>query len=383
MTRVVHLISGLMYGGGQKVALDLVDGLQASGAIEAELWLLGCRYEALRERARFVARYEGDYSSPVTLVAAAGRVRAQLAASKVDIVHSHGWDADMIAFLATLGRREARVIHLHVTPSWISSTRPQHQVRRLMTGALFTGDRTRVLTVADAVRTHWARSFPNLAADAHVVYNSANTLRFQPAPQAPDSDPPILTLGVACRLAPQKGLSVLLHALARLAKDGRTSIKARIAGEGPERETLCRIAHELQIDGAVEFLGHVGNVETFYQSLDALVLPAISDEGMPLTILEAMATGLPIITSDIGGAKEVVRDGIDGIVVPPNAPEALAAALLELRDNPTRRRDMGQSALERVRSQFSPMSQIDALAGIYGQVMQRPFKSRQSQRRFA
>lgn len=370
MTRVIHVISGLMYGGGQKVALDLLDGFTLRGA-DARLWLLGCRHDVLRERAEHVVRYDGAYSSPATLIAAARRVRALLAASAIDIVHSHGWDADTIAFLATLGRPEARVVHLHVTPTWIFSARPQHQARRLVTGAVFAGDRTRVLAVANAVRAHWARSFPTLAAGARVVYNAADTLRFCPTPTAPIINRDTLTLGVACRLAPQKGLGVLLHALASLSENTSTPIALKIAGEGPEREALSHIAHELKLDGVVQFLGHVDAVETFYRSLDVLVLPAVSDEGMPLTILEAMATGLPIVTSEIGGAKEVIRDGVDGLIVPPNEPEALAAALVELRDNPARRRQMGRNALLRVQSEFSPRAQVEAVAEIYAQLMQR------------
>jgi glycosyltransferase involved in cell wall biosynthesis len=113
----------------------------------------------------------------------------------------------------------------------------------------------------------------------------------------------------------------------------------------------------------------------FYQTLDIFVLPAVSDEGLPLAILEAMASGLPIVATDVGGTREAVRDGVDGFVVPPNAPDALSAALSTLVDDPTSRIEMGRRALARARSKFSPPHQINAVAASYQALIDRGWQS--------
>lgn len=372
MTRVVHLISGRMYGGGQKVALDLLDGLAMTGQVDAQLWLLGCRYDSLRDRATFIADYDGDYSSLSTLFSAARRVRAQLAKSEIDIVHSHGWDADAVAFLATFGRRqEARIVHLHVTPAWIFSKSLHHAARRLLTAGVLSGQRTRVLAVARAVLKHWSLVF-DLGRNGQVIYNSVDSQRFHPpsSTTSADGDPGGLRFGVACRLAPQKGLEVLMRAFAQTLGGIGGPCTLWIAGEGPEREKLVQLANDLGIVHAVTFLGHISEVDQFYRTLDVLILPAVSDEGMPLAILEAMASGLATITTDVGGSGEAIRDGIDGIIVPPKDAESLSAAMTGLLASPERRRTMGNSALQRARSEFSSRSQIEAVAAAYATLQQ-------------
>jgi glycosyltransferase involved in cell wall biosynthesis len=365
LIRVVHLISGQMYGGGQKVALDLVEGLRTSRGANSELWLMGCRHGSLRERADFIANYDGNYSSPATLLRSACNVRGRLLSSSVDIVHSHGWDADAVAYLATLGRREMRVVHLHVTPAWIHSAHIRHGARRLLTHRIFAGKSVQVVAVASAVREHWTQVFDRLEDRTQVIYNAADAKRFRPAHLPPDSTGAAMTFGVACRLTPQKGLSVLIQALADASQRSSRIMHLKIAGEGPELDALQRLAHNLGIAHLVTFVGHIAEVDQFYQTLDALVLTAVSDEGMPLTILEAMASGLPVVTSDVGGSSEAVRDGIDGFVVRPNSPTAISDAMIELAAQPALRLSMGRSALERARSHFSLEAQIDAVAKVY------------------
>jgi glycosyltransferase involved in cell wall biosynthesis len=286
-------------------------------------------------------------------------------------VHSHGWDADIVAFLATLHRRESRVVHLHVTPDWIVSSEPQHRVRRLMSNLMFSGSRLKVLTVASAVRDHWAQSFPNLANQADVVHNSVDVSVFRPAPHRSREQGSTLTLGVACRLSPQKGLRGLLRALPDVIQKSPTPVVLKVAGDGPDRPELERLTRELGLRRHVEFLGHISDVSAFYRLLDVFALPAVSDEGLPLAVLEAMASGLPIVATDVGGTREAVRDGVDGFVVPPGVPEALAVALSTLAEQPNRAQEMGQSALTRVRSTFSPRSQVNAVAKSYSSLVRR------------
>jgi glycosyltransferase involved in cell wall biosynthesis len=178
-----------------------------------------------------------------------------------------------------------------------------------------------------------------------------------------------LVIGTLCRLdEPKKGVRVLLQAAAELEKQG-IRVALRIAGEGHSRTMLERAARDLQLDDC-RFLGFVDDAAAFYATLDVFVLPSFS-EGFPLVNLEAMAAGIPVVTTDVGGAAEAVLDNECGYVVPPGDPEALAAALRRLAADPGRRRTFGAAGALRVRQQFSLSVMFSRLLAVYAEVQPR------------
>jgi glycosyltransferase involved in cell wall biosynthesis len=143
------------------------------------------------------------------------------------------------------------------------------------------------------------------------------------------------TLAFAGRLGPQKALGVALEAVAAV-----PGVSLAIAGDGPDRGALERRAQELGVDGRTRFLGSVSRdvVLRLFRAADATVLSS-SWENLPHTVLEALAVGSPVIATAVGGVPEVVRDGENGLLVPPSDPGALAAAIRRLLDdNPLRTR---------------------------------------------
>jgi glycosyltransferase involved in cell wall biosynthesis len=130
-------------------------------------------------------------------------------------------------------------------------------------------------------------------------------------------------LAFAGRLGPQKAVGVLLAALSDL-----PDVALVVAGDGPERSALERRAGELALEGRVRFLGSVprGTVLRLFRAADVSVLPS-AWENFPHTVVEALAVGCPVIATAVGGVPEVVRDGVNGLLVPPNDPGALRAAL--------------------------------------------------------
>ncbi len=142
-------------------------------------------------------------------------------------------------------------------------------------------------------------------------------------------------LAFAGRLGPQKAVGVLLDALASV-----HDVTLAIAGEGPERAALERRAGELGLEGRVHFLGGVPRerVLRLFAAADASVLSS-AWENFPHTVVESLAVGCPVIATAVGGVPEVVRDGVNGLLVPPGDPEALRAAIERLfADNELRRR---------------------------------------------
>lgn len=134
----------------------------------------------------------------------------------------------------------------------------------------------------------------------------------------------------AGRLTAQKNHHQLLVAFARLLEQGR-DVEMHIAGEGPLERELKDLAEELGITARVEFLGLQLNIDERMRAADAFVLASLW-EGMPNVIMEAMATGVPVVATDVGGVGELITDGETGLLVEPGTPEALARGMARLMD---------------------------------------------------
>jgi len=168
---------------------------------------------------------------------------------------------------------------------------------------------------------------------------------------APFAGPPskreTFTLGFIGYLGKHKGLHVLLRALTLVAEPG---IRLFVAGSGEERENLETLCRELGLDRLVTFLGRIDNaaIAALYAKIDALVLPSVWPENSPVTITEAMASGIPVIASDIGGIGELVQEGVTGLLVPAQDAQALADGIGRLRGDPNLRAAMGRNARAQV-----------------------------------
>lgn len=134
----------------------------------------------------------------------------------------------------------------------------------------------------------------------------------------------------AARLSPEKGLEFLIHAVKALRDQGH-ELELRLAGDGPRREELARLADELKLSDRVHFLGFLGEDEIIreLQDCDLFVLPSFV-EGLPVSAMEAMAIGVPVIATNIAGTSELVEDGITGLLVRPSDSDALTDAIARM-----------------------------------------------------
>jgi glycosyltransferase involved in cell wall biosynthesis len=176
-----------------------------------------------------------------------------------------------------------------------------------------------------------------------------------------------IVLGVAGRLVPIKGVGCLLRALATL-RHPFTHVQLEIAGAGPEEEALRHEAAALGVGDSVTFLGWQRDVWPLVGRWDVFVQPSL-DEGFGMAALEAMAAGLPVVGTSVGGLPELIDDGRTGYVVPPSDATALAGRLRELLVDPERRREMGTAGRRRVRERFSAERMAGDIGGIYDQLL--------------
>jgi glycosyltransferase involved in cell wall biosynthesis len=171
----------------------------------------------------------------------------------------------------------------------------------------------------------------------------------------------------AGRLSPEKGHSYLIEAVAELVKHKIDAIFA-FCGDGVCRDDLIAFAERKGVAGICRFLGFRHDLKDIFHAMDLLVLPSLT-EGLPCVILEAFACGRPVVATAVGGVPEVVRDGANGILVPPRRPDLLAEAILRCLRNPEESRRMGLRGREIVTEEFNVEKQNRRLEAIYDEVL--------------
>jgi glycosyltransferase involved in cell wall biosynthesis len=160
-----------------------------------------------------------------------------------------------------------------------------------------------------------------------------------------------------------KDQAALVSAASRLVSAG-CRLRVVIAGEGPLREQLEQQIASLGLGQVVQLLGHRGDLESVLAALDVYVLCSRS-EGMPNTILEAMASGVAVVSTHVGGADELVEHGRTGLLVPAGRADLLAEAIGELIADPDRRREMGAAGRARAHDTFSLAMMVRAYEMLY------------------
>ncbi len=170
-------------------------------------------------------------------------------------------------------------------------------------------------------------------------------------------------LGTAGRLVRLKGFSYLLQAFAILRRS-RTDIKLEIAGCGPELEKLKLEAKDLGLDNSVHFLGWQDDLKPALSRWFAFALPSV-EEGFGIAVLEAMAAGLPVVASAVGGLPELVIHGKTGLLVPPAQPAALAKAISDLLANHETALAMGIAGRVRAQQEFSEEAMVSTISDLY------------------
>lgn len=174
--------------------------------------------------------------------------------------------------------------------------------------------------------------------------------RFRPAERpARDRAARILNVG---RLVPVKGQAVLLHAMAPLVARG-LDVELTIVGRGPQEDELRRLVEELGLGGRVRLAGAIGQDEIvdYFERADIFAVPSFA-EGLPVVIMEALATALPVVSTAIMGIPELVRDGRTGVLVAPGDAGALADGLARLIEDPQERLRLGEAGREAVLAEF-------------------------------
>ncbi len=195
------------------------------------------------------------------------------------------------------------------------------------------------------------------------IWNGVDLSRFNHR-RVNHNDPVAITVA---RLSPEKDIATMLRATAIVVKH-QPMFRLIIVGDGPERANLHGLANRLGISESVDFLGERNDVPELL-SKAAFFVCSSRTEGVSLTLLEAMATELPVVATDVGGNPEVVIDGETGLLVPANDPETLAESMFSLLETPASWDPFGFAGRERVQEHFCIRSMVSQYEELYSELL--------------
>jgi glycosyltransferase involved in cell wall biosynthesis len=356
--RVVTLVDGIgAYGGGERLAREIAIRLDQQ---RFEVVFCVSRPVPAAELAAGREEIEGaGVRLDVLGRSSRGDLRTWLRAATayrrwgVDVLHSHKFGSNVWGALLK-GRMGSPhfVAHEH---TWSFQGSPERKfldrqliARRADAFVAVSGpDRERMIEL-EGIPAAKVRLIPNGIPDPLPSQRSRGLRAELGIP----AETPLL--GAVATLRPQKALDVLIRAVAVLRPEFPT-VQALIAGgdaDRVERARLEQVAVEAGVLDAVRLLGERDDVPDLLEALDVAVLSS-DFEGSPLSVMEYMEAGLPVVATRVGGVPDVVEDGVTGTLVEPQDPPALALAVAELLRDPTRARAMGEAGRERRRRLFS------------------------------
>jgi glycosyltransferase involved in cell wall biosynthesis len=335
----LHIDPERQWGGGEAQVLGLLDYLAGKGHQnvllthpQGKLWE---RCQGLNVRTLpFVARNDID-------VRPIWRLRQLIRRHRYDIVHLHTKRA-------------------HALSMWLPRSQrvPKYVVTRRMDYPELNNRYTRWLynRCVDGVVVI-SRPIFQLLIDAGVdrrkirlIHSGIDVARFTARIYPRRSAPPPV-VGCLAVLEERKGHRFLLEAVALLKARG-VKLRCVLAGDGPERPLLEKMAARLGLEGEVKFSGFIADTPAFLADIDVFVLPSLY-EGLGVAAIEAMAAGKAVVASGVGGLTELIEDGATGLLTPPRDVDALSAAIAKLVENPALACALGQRASAHVREHFA------------------------------
>jgi glycosyltransferase involved in cell wall biosynthesis len=358
--RILHTESSLGWGGQEIRVLTEARGVAARGHEVA--------IAAPRE-ARIFAAAPGYGIEAIELPIARkslGGLRAMarlLRSRRFDLVNTHSSTDSWLAALACAPSRTAPPI---VRTRHISAP----LTRNFATRWLYRGATARIVTTGERLREQVIAETGVDGSRVVSIPTGIDVRRFSPGPAREARaalglpvDAPIV--GIVATLRGWKGHSYLFEAFARLG-DARAHLLA--VGDGPQRDNLGELARRLGIESRVHFPGNQADVVPWLRAMDVFCLPSWANEGVPQALMQAMACGLPVVSTPVGSIAEIVTAGETGLLVPPQDEGALRQALAVLLADAALRARLGARGREVAVERFGDERMVERMLAVFGEV---------------
>lgn len=286
------------------------------------------------------------------------KVAKILQQEKIDIIHARSRVPALIAFLASrrTGTNFVTTAHGYYSENLAS---------RVMGWGKY------VIVSSQAIAQHMVEDFGVPSERIRLIPRGADltSFKFRNRPELRNKKRDSFTIGVIGRLTPIKGHKYFLEALAKVVRV-LPRAKALIVGDGKAnfKEELKMLTRRLSLDKFVEFLGQDNNMASVYSQLDVLVLPTVTEEAFGRVIIEAGASGVPVIATKVGGVVDIIEDGVNGILVAPKDASSIASAIIRIFKQPELAKELTLAARKRVEEKFSLQQMAQRTIKVYKEV---------------
>ncbi|MBL7157118.1 MAG: glycosyltransferase family 4 protein [Candidatus Omnitrophica bacterium] len=280
--------------------------------------------------------------------------------NKIDLVHAQTRVTQVAAYLLS---RLSKVAYVSTCHGFFKNTR----IGRKIFGSW--GDY--VIAISDAVKDHLVKDLNVKKDKVFLIYNGVDTRAF--SGRVGDEEKNILRhslgfekspiIGSVSRLSPVKGLRHLFFAMKDILRE-IPEARLLLVGEGPSKEYLMELAKNLDIENSVFFALSTTNTQRFLSIIDVFVFYSL-EEGLGLSLLEALASGKPCVASSIGGVSSIIEDGVTGILVPPKDTHALKEAVIKILKDKKLSHSLAEKGRRLVKNKFSLDQMLERVVEVY------------------
>ncbi|NQT32164.1 MAG: glycosyltransferase [Candidatus Omnitrophica bacterium] len=366
--KVIHMVEDLEVGGMESIVLAIACGIDRD-KYDPEVW-------CVHKRGGFLEKLEAAGIKVVDMginscynPKGIMKLSSSLKEARPDIVHTHSY------FVNVAGRIAARMAGVPRVVTHIHNAYVHYSFLNCVIEKILSYFTDKIICCSEAVRNFAIKkekiNFSKLA----VIYNGIDLQRFDHMPEKAVArrslginDDEILITSVAS-LTEKKGQKYLVEAAADIVKE-HSNVKIMLVGKGPLKNKLEEDARRLNLSSSIVFLGVRHDIPEILGASDIFVLPSLV-EGLSLAIIEAMAAGLAVVATNVGGNPEVVHDGITGTIIPPEDPEALSEAVKALLLDNRKLKTMGWDGRRVCREEFSQEIMIRKIEQLYDSLIKK------------
>jgi glycosyltransferase involved in cell wall biosynthesis len=359
--KVLHIVSGDGWGGLETMVLDLLCSEIYRTRIDVAVIVLN--------EGRFASKARSSgldvvvvSESAMSFSSLSKELKRVTGALRPDVIHTHRYKEILLGALLAGASAAQHVVTIH---GYEPPTGCLLRARTFLSNSLCIGaalvQGARFVVVADHLRKRFM--IPRSR-----CLSIRNGIRIPQqvssrSPIDPADHPKEVVIGWVGRLVPVKGVSTLLKAVAEMSKSQPTP-RVLLVGEGPERESLEKLAAALGLSERVRFVGFVEDIWPYYEQMDLFVLPSLH-EGVPIALLEALGAGLPVVASAVGGIPHVIGTSEAAVLIDSQSPSTWAEALTGLLSDRAKMTAIGERARKHIEANFSIEGMTEQYLALY------------------
>lgn len=348
MVKVCHIISGDLWAGAEVMAFNLLKGLLRYNDLELSVILLneGRLAEEIRGLNIPVEVFDESKMSFFQIFLA---IKKALNRGVPDIIHSHRYKENVLTYLVSKIKKGIKLIGTQhgITEVYDDNSDLKHQMISKLNFSVLSKCFQNIVAVSKDIQRTFINQYRFREDKIRIIHNGIEIP--EDIPDRGRKNP--FVIGSSGRLFPVKDYPLMIE-IAREVSKKTNNIRFELAGDGPERLKIENLIKKNGLDGIFHLQGFVDDISSFYKGLDLYINTSIH-EGIPMSVLEAMSYGVPVICPKVGGLTEILEDEGEGFLMNGRNPEEYAKKCITLFENDSLRRQMSLAARKRIIKEFS------------------------------